>query len=51
LGNGFYDVNGTLRITAVKNPDFSTSGFCDDSNVMEMMMLNNDNAFEEIDMG
>lgn len=47
----FYDQNmgNVSRITAIKQNDVSTSNFCDDSKIMDM--LNNDNIFEEFDMG
>lgn len=44
----FGDGNEVMRITAIKK-NGDVSNFCDDSKFMDM--LNNDNIFEEIDMG
>ena len=46
--NDSWNVNNISRITMPKM-DISTSGFVDDSKMMDL--LNNDNMFEEIDMG
>ena len=46
--NDSWTANNISRITGAKM-DISTSGFVDDSKMIEM--LQNDNIFEEIDMG
>jgi hypothetical protein len=47
--NESWNANNMSRITGTRGMDISSSNFIDDSKMMEM--LNNDNMFDEIDMG
>ena len=48
--NESWTVNNISRITGAKM-DISNSNFCDDSKMMELLQNENENIFEEIDMG
>lgn len=49
--NESWNAGNISRITGAGKMDISSSNFIDDSKMMELLQNENDNIFEEIDMG